>query len=372
MAKGLLIKIDHPGSPRLIGATKREQFWHALSLRAGEKQEEFESRKPTSQTDPQKSEPQTTLFWAQAKQIAEYRGGLRDSIVDPPYPMYRFDPDEFERQLKINFPNSLREYLINKLNHKGDSDFDLYLAIVNIGYGSLELLLAAIGLEKASALSGITMPIILSMIDAGIPEALQQSLALPSGMNFNVAVSEEVESPSSPSTQSEGASSSRIAASIATTQDTLSRLLRSYLGPILLGVAVLYFAATSALDALRGASTERLGIMHDYADLTKQQLTALSDERKAFGAERSAMVQAFSDLTKQQIAALSDERKDITKIAAALLHDANADRESLVGALQKVTTDEHVQSLDLLKPTIDKAREASSGAAALRAKQNGK
>ena len=108
-------------------------------------------------------------------------------------------------------------------------------------------------------------------------------------------------------------------------------------------------------------------MMHDYGDLTKQLLTALSEERremikasnetsKEIGTERTALVQAFSDLTKQQLTTLSEERKDIAKIAAALLHDASADRQILIGALQKVTAEEHGQNLDLLKPVIEKAR----------------
>jgi len=210
---------------------------------------------------------------------------------------------------------------------------------------------------------GLAMPVISSIIEASVPAALRQSLDLPPGIDFDVTVSDEDASP----TETPRPDTSPRMAAIAR---ALSLLNVSYIGPILLGIAVLYFAASAAQDAMKGASTERLTLMQGYADLTKQQLTALSDERKemakatqedrkAVGTERAALVQAYSDLMKQQMTALSVERMEMAKIAAALLHDDNTDRLGLVEALRKIATDEHGQSVERVRQAIEARRQGA-------------
>jgi len=106
---------------------------------------------------------------------------------------------------------------------------------------------------------------------------------------------------------------------VAVAARALSLLNVSYLGPILLGIGVLYFAASAAQDAMKGASTERLTLMQGYADLTKQQVIALSDERKemakaaqevtkAVGTERAALAAVYSDLAKIAAASLKESQ----------------------------------------------------------------
>jgi hypothetical protein len=67
---------------------------------------------------------------------------------------------------------------------------------------------------------------------------------------------------------------------VANVSRALSLLNISYLGPILLGIVILYFAASGALDAMKAATTDRTVLMQQYAELTKRQLTIVSDERK--------------------------------------------------------------------------------------------
>jgi len=185
--------------------------------------------------------------------------------------------------------------------------------------------MAALGIEN-SAMYGLAMPVIGSIIEASVPEALRLSLNLPPGMDFDVTISDEdaLASPPTEPPQPE-ASTSRVAMAAR----ALSLLNVSYLGPILLGIAVLYFAASAAQDAMKEASTERLTLMQGYADLTKQQLIALSDERKemtkaaeevtkAVGTERAALARVYSDLIKQQVTVPSDERKELQKLQQAI------------------------------------------------------
>jgi hypothetical protein len=74
----------------------------------------------------------------------------------------------------------------------------------------------------------------------------------------------------------------------------------------------------------------------------------------------------YIDLTTQQLTAVSDERKEIAKLAGTLLHDGALDRQALAETLRKVTTEEHGQSLEILRPAAEKGREAVSPASASR------
>jgi hypothetical protein len=197
----------------------------------------------------------------------------------------------------------------------------------------LELILGAIGIEKTAAIYGLALPAIISMIESSVPEALRKTLDLPSDINFDVTMCEMDAVPSPPSSAVEGnqITSDTPASRVATVTRALSLLNISYLGPILLGIVVLYFAASAALDAMKAATTERTVLMQQYAELTKQQLTIVSDERK-----------------------------EIARLLSTFLHEAAASNQVLIDSLRKIATEEHGQSLEILRPTA-KGHEVQSG-----------
>jgi hypothetical protein len=314
MTVALRIKIDQPVPSKFDKESARENFWHTLAIRVGEK---FE-------TSDEKS--QRSAFWAQAKQIAEHRRGLRESIVDPPFPMFRFELEEFEDRIERRFPRALEHELFDRFVKRSKGErFEIKFATLSLRYSSLEVVLAALGIEQGAELYGLAMPVVLSIIEASVPNALRDTLDIPDDVDFLVSVSDEdVLSPLPAEKPEPKANLFRIAAAAR----ALSLLNVSYIGSILLAVAILYFAASAALDAMKEASSERQSLMQQYADLTKQQL-----------------------------AALSNERNQLLTIAASLLHDANTDRVSLIDGLRKIATDEHLQSFEKLQPVQQSAKD---------------
>jgi len=138
-------------------------FRYTLAIRADEK---FEASGEKSQR---------STFWAQAKQIAEYRRGLRESIVDPPFPMFRFRPEEFEERVERRFPRALEHELFDRLVKQSKVEhFDIKFACLSLSYSSLEVVLAALGIEKSAELYGLAMPLMMSIIEASVPDALSR------------------------------------------------------------------------------------------------------------------------------------------------------------------------------------------------------
>jgi hypothetical protein len=340
MTKALRIKIDHPGAPpKLVGESQREHFWNTLAVRAVEKSEDCGEK-------PDKN-------WAF---LARYRRRLRgggEGEGEPPLLEYQ----HLERKMRDFFPDALRAALFDKLIKQQSrvieqsiDSFYIKFAFVDLSYSSLETLVAALGIEKSAAMYGLAMPVIISIIEASVPDALRQSLNLPPGIDFDVTISDE-DALASTEPPPSGASPSRLAMAAR----ALSLLNFSYLGPILLGIAVLYFAASAAQDAMKGASTERLTLMQGYADLTKQQLIALSEERK----EMSKAAQEVTKAVGTERAALAQVYSDLAKIAAASLKEADTDRLALVEALRKIATDEHGQSVEKLRQAVETIRAAA-------------
>jgi hypothetical protein len=341
MTRALRIKIDHPNAPKFARESPREHFWNTLAIRAGEKSEASGKEAEAFDFDPS--------FWAEAKQAAEYRRGLKESPPDPRYGIREYW--DLETKIVVSFPHALRDILFDKLTNQSlVHEFYIKFGCVSLNYNSLEVLMAALGIEKSAAIYGLAMPAIISIIEASVPDALRQTLRLPRGIDFDVTISDEdaLASPPTEPPQPE-ASPSRVAMAAR----ALSLLNVSYLGPILLGIAVLYFAASGAQDAMKEASTERLTLMQGYADLTKQQLIALSDERKemakaaqevtkAVGLERAALAQVYSDLIKQQVTVPGDERKELQKLQQAI----EAIRTS--SPISRITSERKTTSLDNL------------------------
>jgi hypothetical protein len=347
----LLIKIDNPGSLKLETESPRDNFWYTLAMRTGGS-EAF-------------GDGWVRDMWARAKQVAEDRRkiskevaeyrGMRESKTIDSGESFEFDRVNFENRIRTQFPRRLRDELLKRLNSRQRIDgLDLRFACLDISYDSLVALFAAFGVEKTAALHGLAMPVMLSIIEASVPVALREILQLPSDIDFDVSISEVSEEDvlASPSAETPESKVGTPRLAMANASRAVSLLTASYVGPILLGMGVLYFAASAAQDAMKEASTERLTLMQGYADLTKQQLIALSDERrdmakaaqeivKAIEVERATLAQVYSDLMKQQVTAVSDERKEI----AALVQDANTDRVALVEALRKIATDEHDESV---------------------------
>jgi hypothetical protein len=124
----------------------------------------------------------------------------------------------------------------------------------------------------------------MSIIEESVPDALRDV------GDFDVTLNKADATPASstggvPPQSPPDTPASRVEAVL----KALARLNVSYLGPILLGMAVLYFATMAALDAMKGASAERLSLMQGFTDVTKQQLTALSDERKVLTAPSASL-----------------------------------------------------------------------------------
>lgn len=302
MAKAFRIEIQHPGTPVATGSSERERFWNALAIRVGE-------RSPR-------------LTWHIIAREAEASSDRKQ---------FAEEYDHLERELERYFPHRLLQ-VIWETRGDGGLGLELNFALFNISYGSLELILGAIGIEKTAAIYGLALPAVISMIEASVPEALRKTLDLPSDINFNVKMSEMEAVPSlSPVVEENQITSDTPASRMATVSRALSLLNISYLGPILLGIVVLYFAASAALDAMKAATTERTVLMQQYAELTKQQLTIVSDERK-----------------------------EMARLLSTFLHEAAASNQVLTDLLRKIATEEHEQSLEILRPTA-KGHEAQSG-----------
>ncbi len=311
MARAFRIKIRHPGTPVASGFSERERFWNALAKRMGQ---EFPN-----------------LHWERiAKGVSEAQ--TRSEADFPIRRELEQEYDALEKEVERYFPQLLLQVIWES---RGDAGLglDLKFSVFNLKYGSLEILLGAIGIEKTAAVYGLALPAIISIIQASVPEALRKTLNLPHDIDFDVTMFEEDALTASPSTAEPDQTAadnptSRVDAAIR----ALSLLNVSYLGPILLGIAVLYFAATAALDAMKTATTERTILMQQSADSTKQLLTALGDERK-----------------------------EIAELMGTLLHDARVDHQALVESLRKITTEEHAQSLQILRPITEKGQEAQGG-----------
>ena len=320
MTRAVRIKIEHPQS-LFLGERKREIFWDTLAVRAG-------------------SDETPNRVWQRARQIVELK---REQVVsegsragDDAESYY----NRWEAEIRNKFCRELEPILIDQLYSRTRTRrytelVNIKFGLINLEYGSLELVLGAFGLDRAAVITGVTMPIMMAMIEESVPVALRHTLDLPRDIRFNVSISEEdaLDAPvADTSTLPTEAGSSRAARA----EQALTRLMASYVGSILLALAVLYFAASAALDAMKGASTERLTLMQGYADLTKQQLINLSDERKE----------------------VAKAAQDISKAATDMLHDANADRTALVEALRKIATDENRQSIEKLQQAVETVRQS--------------
>jgi hypothetical protein len=238
---------------------------------------------------------------------------------------------ELERELERYFPHRLLQ-VIWESRGGGGLGLELKFALFNIEYSSLELILGALGIEKTAAIYGIALPAVVSIIEASVPEALRKTLDLPPDIGFDVTMSDvDALPPSSPVAEASQDTPDAPASRTAAISRALSLLNVSYLGPILLGVIVLYFAGSAALDAMKAATTERTSLMQQYAELTKQQMITGSDERK-----------------------------EIARLLGAFLHEVVTSNQVLVDSLRKIATEEHGQSLEILRaPT--KGREAEAG-----------
>ncbi len=309
MAVAFRVKIDHPSASKFKDESPRDNFWNTLFIRAAGRSEDSDDESPL------------TAFWKQAAQLAEYARGSRESVTDPAFPMFRFSPEQFENRVERSFPVALEREVFKRLVKRGGlGRFDIKFACVQLEYASLEVILAALGLEKSADLCGLAMPAMMSIIEASVPDALREALDIPDGVDFNVSIAEEDISPAPAAEKPElDLAPSRVK----TAARALSLLNVSYLGPILLAIAVLYFAATAARDATKEATTERLSLMQQYTELTKQQLTTASSERN-----------------------------HMLTIAAMLLRDANTDRLGLAETLRKLVTNEHGQSNGKLDQTV--------------------
>jgi hypothetical protein len=302
MTRAFRIKVRHPGTPTATGPSERERFWNALAIRVGE-------RSPR-------------LTWHIMAREAEGDSDDRKQSGE----MYH----ELERELERYFPHRLLQ-VIWESRGDGGLGLELKFALFNIEYGSLELILGALGIEKTVAIYGIALPAVVSMIEASVPEALRKTLDLPPDVGFDVTMSDvDAVPPSSPVAEARENTPDAPASRTAAISRALSLLNVSYLGPILLGVIVLYFAGSAALDAMKAATTERTILMQQYAELTKQQLITVSDERK-----------------------------EIARLLGAFLHEAVTSNQVLVDSLRKIATEEHGQSLEILR--APKGRDAEAG-----------
>jgi len=313
MSKAFRINIRHPGTPVASGSTERERFWNALAIRV-------------------RQMPQSSgLHWEMiARELSEAQ--MRSEADVSSKRGLEQEYDALERELERYFPHRLLQ-VIWESRGDGGLGLELKFAVFSIGYGSLEILLGALGVEKTAAIYGLALPTITSIIQASVPEALRKTLNLPQGIDFDVTmIEEDVLSASLPVGQPDQAAPDTPPARVAAAVRALSLLNFSYLGPILLAIAVLYFASTAALDAIKTATTERTILMQQYAELTKQQLSVLSDERK-----------------------------EIAKLVGAVLHEASVDHQALVEALRKIATEEHGQSLEIVRPFTEKGHEAQGG-----------
>ena len=149
MARAFRIKVQHPGTPAATGTSERERFWNALAIRVGE-------RSPR-------------LTWHILARDAEGDFDDRKQIRD----MYR----ELERELERYFPHRLLQVMWES-EGDGGLGLELKFALFDIGYGSLELLLGALGIENTAAIYGIALPAVVSMIEASCTRSLEKDLRL--------------------------------------------------------------------------------------------------------------------------------------------------------------------------------------------------
>ncbi len=285
-------------------------------------------------------------FWVRMAQREEIRRGLRRESRTAEEAAFTFSSRQgwatIESQIQDGFPGALESQLTKRLGKLPRSESklvkgtDLNFTCFDISYGSLELLLAAVGLEKYSAAIGISIPFALSVLEASVPDALRDTMYLQDDVDFDVEADEVpdtrdgeprqadtpasgVNPPSIISTSSgqEGAASPKTKVDDA--KRAVSLLLASYLVPIGLAAAVFYIAETASNAALKRAEDESAAILTEFAHLTSEQTKSVSEERI-----------------------------ELAKLASAALKDAQSDRQVLAQSMIKLATDVNQATLQIL------------------------